>query len=99
MLLSVMPYKAAHSAVASAFAQGNRNSLLSMIPQLSADTGNGFTLTASSLWSNPPYWQLYFPFKQDDAGTLVGVGDQADADVVTIQNTLLYPAPHGFEHF
>jgi hypothetical protein len=24
---------------------------------------------------------------------------QADADVVTMQNTLVYPAPHGFEHF
>lgn len=80
MLLTVKPYKASVAgAVAGAFAQGNRNSMLSMIPQLSADTGNGFTLTSSSLWSNPPYWQRFFPFKQDDAGVLVGVGDQAYA--------------------
>jgi hypothetical protein len=80
MLLTVKPYKASVAgAVAGAFAQGNRNSMLSMIPQLSADTSNGFTLTSSSLWSNPGYWQRFFPFKQDDAGVLVGVGDQAYA--------------------
>lgn len=79
MLLNVKPYKAVSSAVAAAFARGNRSSMLSMIPQLSADTGNGFTLTSSSLWPNGPYWQRFFPFKQDDSGNLVGVGDQAYA--------------------
>ena len=63
MLLAVMPYKAVSSAVYAAFAKGNRSSMLSMIPQLSADTDRGFTLSASSLWANAAYWQRYFPFK------------------------------------
>ena len=79
MLLAVMPYKAVSSAVYAAFAKGNRSSMLSMIPQLSTDTDRGFTLSASSLWDNAAYWQRYFPFKQDDSGDLVGVGDQANA--------------------
>ncbi len=83
MLLNVKPYKAVSSAVYAAFAAGNRSSMLSMIPQLSADTDRGFTLSASSMWANAAYWQRYFPFKQDDSGNLVGVGDQAYAGFVS----------------
>ena len=83
-LMCVTPYKikASQAIVAGAFLAGDRLSAVSMIPQLTANSSQGFVTSSSSLWPNAPYWQTYYPFKQDDSGNLVGVGDQANAGFV-----------------
>lgn len=74
------PFSYAGAPIYGNFVLGNRNSILSLVPQLTADSNQGFVLTSSSLYTaNAPYWQRYFPFKQDDSGNLVGVGDPANS--------------------
>lgn len=39
----------------------------SIIPKLTSANSNGFETSASSLWSNPSFWQHYFPFQYPEA--------------------------------
>lgn len=84
-LVAVHPYRSkVLPPIYGNFVLGNRNSILSLVPQLTADSNQGFVLTSSSLYTaNPPYWQRYFPFKQDDSGNLVGVGDPANSGFIS----------------
>lgn len=48
--------------------------LISKVPQMTSNSSSGFTASASSTWSNQPYWNPFYPFSMDNEGNIAGNG-------------------------